>query len=597
MSNNAIDIINYDIPKFNVDVTFNYLKYTDAEDDGEIFDEKLNLKYNNKDMNLYNELKIDISEFISRYDFDSNITFLKKIDQNIIDDIKYFENKNLNTYSQNTEGITEIDYFNYSNSKIDDKFVSIINYLSKKDLKNILNTFDIDNQQYNLNKSNYRNIVVGKDYLYRFFLNKNNTLHNIDFINNNVLSTYNNITDHISSSGYSAKVFNINNDIIENNIIEQFSNTVITDTNNIDMLDKMSLFDKLNYFKLTNITQFEELKDKTGVAFVGFLIKKNKKSKLGESKLNIASQFIYLDINNDLYQNGTLKNIVLFDCDLEYANTYSYEISPVFYLSYYKHNILINDINIPSIVNNLIYSNTFRTIESVAIDYFAPEPPNALRVKLHKGSMFPLLFWDHPTNPQNDVIGFQIYRRENLNQPFQLIKVYLKRQKSDFKNFDMFSDIIDENLIETSNSNIMSSDLYQFVDKNVDIIKNNYIYAICSIDAHGIISNYSTQIGVRYSNIYNNLIIDHVSISNAPRSYPNLYIARKTQLFNNDDSLFDFTPNFVNKEKISIYFTPDSYRFKNGSIVEESFNINNHYQLNIIRLNDLSSKNIKFKLK
>ena len=138
MSNNAIDIINYDIPKFNVDINFNYVKYTDAEEDLEISDEKLNLKYNNENMNLYNELKIDISEFILRYRFDSNITFLNEIDQNIINDIRYFENKNLNTYNNNNSNIVEIDYFNYSNSKIDDKFVSIINYLPKNNLRNII---------------------------------------------------------------------------------------------------------------------------------------------------------------------------------------------------------------------------------------------------------------------------------------------------------------------------------------------------------------------------------------------------------------------------------------------------------------------------
>lgn len=597
MSNNAIDIINYDIPKFNVDINFNYVKYTDAEEDLEISDEKLNLKYNNENMNLYNELKIDISEFILRYRFDSNITFLNEIDQNIINDIRYFENKNLNTYNNNNSNIVEIDYFNYSNSKIDDKFVSIINYLPRNNLRNILNTFNISNSTYNLNKSNYRNIIIGKDYVYNFFLNKNNTLHNTDFINNDILSNYNNITDHIFSSGYSPKVFNINN--IENNILEQFTSNVNINLQNdqIDNLDQMALLDKLNYFKISNISQFAEIKQKTGVAFVGFLIKKNKKSKSGESKLNIASQFIYLNINDSLYSNGTLNIISLFDGDLEYANSYSYEISPVFYLSYYKHNILINNIYTPGIVNNLIYSNTFRTIESSAIDYFAPEPPNALRIKLHKGNMNPILYWDHPTNPQNDVIGFQIYRREDLNNRFELIKVYLKNEINNFKNFELFSDNIDASLIEISNTNSMSKDLYQFIDTNVDIIKSNYIYAVCSIDAHGMVSNYSSQIGVRYSKVYNNLIIDHISVSNAPRSYPNLYIKRKTQLFNNDDYLFDFTPNFLNKEKISIYFTPDSYKFKNGNIEEESFNINNQYQLNIIRLNDLSSKNIKFKLK
>ena len=359
--------------------------------------------------------------------------------------------------------------------------------------------------------------------------------------------------------------------------------------------EDLSLLFKFKPFEISPLIEDDnQLKNETGVAFVGFLIKKHLKNKQGETFLEVGSQFIYLDAT-------TLPptQIVLYDNLLNYANSYSYEISPVFYLGLYQYSGY-ERFNFPLITHHLIYSQSQNTNFIRAVDYFSPEPPNAVQVKFRSNIFKAELTWEHPTNPQGDVIGFQIYRRSKLEENFKLIKVYLKKPISEFPHMDMFSDNMPSNLIETAKNN-PNLDMYSFIDMDevVDITKNAYIYAVCSIDAHGYVSNYSTQVGVKYSKIYNALIIDQVSMQNAPRTYPNLYVKRKSRLFENDDLIFDFTPNFRNKEKIKVYFTPDALILKDGENLENIlnvFNIENQYQLSVTRLNDLSLKNIKFKL-
>ena len=93
-------------------------------------------------------------------------------------------------------------------------------------------------------------------------------------------------------------------------------------------------------------------------------------------------------------------------------------------------------------------------------------------------------------------------------------------------------------------------------------------------------------------------MIDNISLANAPRTYPNLYVKRKSLLFENENLLFNFAPSFKNKEKIKVYFTPDCLyiqnKLNNNAILVN--NIDSKYNLNIIRLTDLKNKNVSFKM-
>lgn len=584
MKNNKFDIINYDIPKFDVDVKFTYHTYDEqSEDISPINDFDINLKLDNANMFLSNRITIQLNDLRDRLRFDSNISFLKNINQVIVSEIQGLQNKNLNSFTIND--VKAIEYFN-SNLKFDDKSISFISGLNDKYRKRVLEAYDLNTDLYsNLSQFNQRNIIYGSDYLQDVMQNKINSQYAYDFKNAEFLSDINQIENERINADYLSKNISISNDKIAK-LYETYKSDPDV------LLENLPL---LLYFKALDITPVIEddanLKNETGVAFIGFLIKKHIKNKNGDTFLDVASQFIYVDINQ---QN--IDQIVMYDNLLNYTSSYSYEIIPVFYLGLYRY-FGYESLNFPLISHHLVWNNSQRTQFVRAVDYYAPEPPNALIAKFRSTIFKAELMWSHPTNPQGDVIGFQIYRRQKLDEPFQLIKVYLKKKITDFPHMELFSDIMPNNLIEVSTDNTLKG-MYNFIDYDVDLTKENYIYAVCSIDAHGYISNYSSQIGLRYSKIYNNLIVDQVSMQNAPRSYPNLYVQRKSQLFENDDLVFDFTPNFKNKDKITVYFTPDALNVKDpiSNTQFDIFDINNQYQLSVSRLNDLDTKNIKFKL-
>ena len=587
MKNNKFDVINYDVPKFQVSVEFKYHTYDEeTEDIHPVNDFDINLKKDNINMFLSNKITINLHDLRERLRFDSNISFLSNINENVVETIQGLQNSNLN--EKLIDNTKVIDFFN-SNLKFNDKSINLISGLDNKFKKRILDAYDINQNKYeNLIKFNQRNVSYSSNYLADIMQHKSSSNYAYDFKNAEFLSDINQLYTERINADYLSKNISVSTDKIDKLFENKFSDKQV-----LNISENLPL---LLHFKALDITPLIEdqaqLKNETGVAFIGFLIKKHIKNVQGETFLDTASQFVYVNINDDT----SLDQITLYDNLLNYANSYAYEISPVFYLGLYRY-FGYRQFNFPLITHHLVYSSSQNTSFVRAVDYYTPEPPNGLQARFRSKMFKAELSWEHPTNPQGDVIGFQIYRRSKLEEPFQLIKVYLKKKMSEFKHMQLFSDVIPDNLIEVSPNNSLIN-MYSFIDHDVDLTKETYIYAICSIDAHGYVSNYSTQIGLRYSKIYNSLLIDQVSMQNAPRSYPNLYVQRKSRLFENDDLIFDFTPNFKNKEKIKVYFTPDVLNLKDNINNKRInvFDINNEYQLSVSRLNDLSSKSIKFKL-
>ena len=155
MKNNKFDIINYDIPKFDVDVKFTYHTYDEqSEDISPINDFDINLKLDNANMFLSNRITIQLNDLRDRLRFDSNISFLKNINQVIVSEIQGLQNKNLNSFTIND--VKAIEYFN-SNLKFDDKSISFISGLNDKYRKRVLEAYDLNTDLYsNLSQFNQR---------------------------------------------------------------------------------------------------------------------------------------------------------------------------------------------------------------------------------------------------------------------------------------------------------------------------------------------------------------------------------------------------------------------------------------------------------
>ena len=201
MKNNKFDIINYDIPKFDVDVEFTYHSYDEkTEDENPIDDFDLNLQSNDFNMFLSNKITIQLKDLRSRLKFDSNVSFLNNINEDVLIQIQNFQNKNLNnSIIDDQKGI---EYFN-SNLRFDDKSVSFISGLNKKYQRRILEAYELDNNLYpNLTKFNQRNVIYGTDYLGDIMQNKLVSQYAYDFKNAEFLSDINQIENERINADY-----------------------------------------------------------------------------------------------------------------------------------------------------------------------------------------------------------------------------------------------------------------------------------------------------------------------------------------------------------------------------------------------------------
>jgi hypothetical protein len=147
--------------------------------------------------------------------------------------------------------------------------------------------------------------------------------------------------------------------------------------------------------------------------------------------------------------------------------------------------------------------------------------------------------WAFPSNPQQDIKGWQVFRRKSISDPFELI-VQLDFDDSVIKTPS--AEIVDKSLVKKFNSSIT---FYVEPEFNKD---SDFIYAVCSMDAHAMTSNYSNQFRVRFDRIQNRLIKYLVSESGAAKQYPNTYLKAELSL----DSV-----KSTKIEKMRIFFDPE----------------------------------------
>ena len=204
---------------------------------------------------------------------------------------------------------------------------------------------------------------------------------------------------------------------------------------------------------------------------------------------------------------------------IRYGSKYSYSVKAV-----YKVIILAaqsTNGGSPQPIKVLIASEksnlaVVRTIEKVPPPY--PVDVN-FRFDYQRSEMS--VRWEFPVNRVQDITRFQVFRRQSSNEPFLLLK------EIDF----------DESSLEVQRPdaplpvNVRKSNLpiRSYIDKDFGR-SSTYIYAICCVDAHGYVSNYSAQYEVSFDTRERRLRVRCVSSGGAPRPYPNLYFDTRQPL-------------------------------------------------------------------
>ena len=200
------------------------------------------------------------------------------------------------------------------------------------------------------------------------------------------------------------------------------------------------------------------------------------------------------------------------DYKIKYGTRYSYSVKAVYLMQCPEILLRRND----SVASSVLFSSSPSNIAAVTTEENVPPPPATdVRFNYDHTRNELAVRWEFPVNRTLDINRFQVFRRRRLTDPFMLLKEF------DF-------DIGQVKFSRNENPLTVNTVKSEFAVRRMidyDFGRNSeYIYAVCSVDAHGMVSNYSAQYRVSFNKRKNNIEVKCVSPQNAPRPYPNLYV-------------------------------------------------------------------------
>jgi hypothetical protein len=308
----------------------------------------------------------------------------------------------------------------------------------------------------------------------------------------------------------------------------------------------------------------------------------------------------YRQVGNNLRQERKIYlpnpyQITYEDKEILYGASYLYSLS------------VVAEVDIRGITDSGKYEDMMMTFVSrkssaniLCFEYKPPPPPADIVFIFDYLKRNVAVTWDLPVNRQKDIKQIQVFRRKTVNEPFELIAQYgWDKSIPGLPTNEKYKtgEVVDANNIinmTTNRKSLVKDGLYA-VFKHVDndfvidtefFSETSFIYALASVDAHGLISNYSAQYAVKFDPFKNKLQIDIVCDEGSPRSYPNMNI--KIDAFKDSIRVAGDST-----KKLKIYFSPEyldvqDERGKKFSVVNK-FNKDSkdgYYLLQIINLDN-----------
>jgi len=204
------------------------------------------------------------------------------------------------------------------------------------------------------------------------------------------------------------------------------------------------------------------------------------------------------------------------DLKVRYGSKYGYSMRSVVFVE-----IAVEDDDSNSViaVSFLVCSRSSPEIVIDTREFVAPPPAADFNIEWDYQKNAPRLSWSFPVNSQRDIKYFQVFRRSSIKEPFQLIKMF---DFNDSLSPADLPEIVDEILVEKATSPKAYYFDFEFTKES------KAIYTICTMDAHGFSSNYSIQFEISFNKFKNKLVKKLVSLSGAPKPYPNFFLQRDT---------------------------------------------------------------------
>jgi hypothetical protein len=315
---------------------------------------------------------------------------------------------------------------------------------------------------------------------------------------------------------------------------------------------------------------------------VGYVVEKYENSKNGYVK-------------KETFTFNNSKNTTFVDFRIKYSKKYFYGIRTVAKVSMAG---LEESTGVPQakLMRFLISSKPVFTSVS-CIENVPPPPPRDVYFNWDHSRSKLVINWEDPYNYQRDIKQYQVFRRKSIYDPFELIaqkhfdksaKLWTTGEQVDGNRQNIVNEAAE--LIERGDKPINRHVDHDFKIDAETLTSSKYIYAMASVDAHGILSCYGPQFEVTFDFYKNKLVKNVISNGEAPRQYPNLYLKR---------DLFKDTIKVSGEASMvmKVYFMPEYFKISNNNNELQQIVMTNqdgaHYQLQFINVQNQKSQNIK----
>jgi len=265
---------------------------------------------------------------------------------------------------------------------------------------------------------------------------------------------------------------------------------------------------------------------------------------------------------------------------VKYGSTYRYISYNVYFYT------TVNPVNRFVLRHYLLCTHPYMSNDIICKEKNPPPPPVSLTMTYNLQNKVMLLRWEEPTNYEGDVKGYQILKRNSIEEPYKIVKQIEGHLITDLYEPDEVVPAID---IIKKPGKIDK----KYFDEDFDENKM-CIYTIRSIDAHGMKSDYGEQIGVYYDFLRNKLITSLIAKPGANVSYPNRTLLNKSIFHENIPDFVDNLPIINKPRKISLYLTPDFAYIRSNEILRKT--LDDDYQFTLTNLNDFVHKTDKFSI-